>query len=172
MSNTSIHTLTTGQHLHHLHSLSSITSPSLSRSHSPSLPPTHAHPRCSTSTCNLELHFPFLLSPISPSHNPSRSLSSIWLSHAYMCVHPEDQIPIWTELAAQPSSPPPPPRPLSFFLLSAIQIKNTLHCLDRAETCAAWTEHYVIIWDSPMRLTLTDGQTPKHAQLWNFSMLF
>lgn len=59
----------------------SLSPPCLSRS--PSLPPTHAHPRCSTSTCNLELHVPFPL-----------ALAPIYLSHAYMCVYPEDQIPI------------------------------------------------------------------------------
>lgn len=53
---------------------------------------------------------------------------------------------------------------LSFFILSAIQIKSTLYCLDRDETCAAGTEHYVIIWDS-LVLTLTDGQKPKHIKI-------
>lgn len=117
----------------------SLLSPlSLCLSHSPSLPSTHAHPRCSASTCNLELHFPFPLSPISPSHNP-HSLSPLSVSHMHTCAcTPRTRFPF--ELSWQlspPLSSPPPPLSLSFFLLSAIQIKNTLYCLDRDETCAA-----------------------------------
>lgn len=92
---------------------------SLCLSHSPSLPSTHAHPRCSTSTCNLELHFPFPLSPISPSHNP-RSLSPLSFSYIHTCAcTPRTRFPF--ELSWQLSPPSPllsTSASLSFFLPS------------------------------------------------------
>ena len=91
----------------------------------PSPLPTHAHPRCSRSTCNLELHFLF---------SPPLLLC---LSHAYICMYPKDQIPIWTELAAQPWDPLLPPFLLfSLFLLSAIQMKNILLSWQQWNLCS------------------------------------
>lgn len=153
----------------------SLLSPlSLCLSHSPSLPSTHAHPRCSASTCNLELHFPFPLSPISPSHNP-HSLSPLSVSHMHTCAcTPRTRFPF--ELSWQLSPPSPLHLRLSLFLSSSSpQFKSRTHFIVSTgmKPVQPCKEHYVIIWQSLMMLTLTDGWKAKHIEwIWNSTMLF
>lgn len=125
-------------HQHNLLSLS-LFPLRLFLSHAPSLTPTHAHPHCTTGTCNLELHFccPSLfylyLSLSPPSLSLSPALPSVFHMQRCFCLYSGDQNPIGTRAGSYESFL----HPLLFFLCtpSAAQIKSTLYCSNGKEAC-------------------------------------
>lgn len=101
---------------------------------SPSLPPTHAHPRCSTSACNLELHVPFL---------------SLWLlsiSHMHTCAcTPRTRFPFELSWQLSPPSLAPPPPPLSLSSRRNSNEEHTLLSRQGWNLCRLRTGRYVTI---------------------------
>lgn len=177
MSNTSVHALAAGQNLHHLPSLSllnhcSLLSPSASRTlpHSLQHMPTHAAAQAHVIWNSI---FPSLSLLSLP--RTTLILSLLYLS--LTCIHVHAPRGPDSHLNWAGSSAPPSPLHLrlSLFLSSfSPQFKSRTHFIVSTgmKPVQPCKEHYVIIWQSLMMLTLTDGWKAKHIEwIWNSTML-
>lgn len=141
MSNTSIHTHSQLCRNYIISILLLSLSLALCLSHAPSLASTHAHPHCTTSTCNLELYFPFLLLafalPPCPSH-----LALLSVSHT--CARTlKTRFPFEMSLQLSPSSGP---LSLSFLFLLQFKLRPCFTVLTGEETCAVHFISWLILF--------------------------
>lgn len=152
MSNTTVHahSLPRRNYIISIPSPPLLLSSSLCLSHAPSLASTHAHPHCTTSTCNLELHFPFLLPAI--SHPPSSlQLALLSVSHIHVPVPRRPDSHLKWACSSSPSSAPLS-LSLSLFLLQfklrtgfiVLTGKKPVQCI----SFVGW--FYLYFWIKPM----------------------